>query len=1617
MSTTNGFTLRKIAKPLLLGAMAVMLFLIGIVVSLYGGWSQDALREAFVRRLNAQPGMQFRLDRVRLWFPLRLEVNGLSMVQSGDTLVSLGALDANVRLMPLFAGQVELENADVSGALYKIGNRDSATALTLRIGNARLAPARVRLADMNIRLDKGALADASVDLFINPNPPEKAPADTSASAPMKIEVGELAIDRLRYRMNLLPVIDSLGVTLTQARLKDASIDLEKQKVNVSSLTGSGLYAAYILPDSATIANTVVAPPDSSTSAPWTVKVSEFDFDDSKALYTTRGYRAAPGLDFGYISVTDVRLAVHDFYNCASVVRVPLRLDGTERCGVQLDVSGTLGVDEPGITFSDFSIATAAKTALTADGFLGTGDLVSDPEVPVRLKAEGAVATADLRAMFPVFESYLAPLDNTAPIGVAVDVNGNMGKLDINGLAFDVKNVADIHAHGSLSNVMSVSGLDGDIEFAGTLGNVNPWAKMFMAVEGLTIPDMSMQGHIVFDKGDYSGNLEARTGKGELALDGSLRGRGNVYSVSLDATRFPLAAFMPKMGVGDLTGSIELNGKGFDILSPSAALDAVIDIESVAYAGKTYTDLSGNASLKDGKGHLDLTSANAGLDFSLLADAEILPDNQYHIIASLDGKKIDMQALGLAEGEASLSAYADVDATFDKSFNDVAAVMTLDRLNYVTETDVLNVDDVMLRVNATDTLTNAFIRNRDLYAFFSSPMGLDSLAVRFGGVSEVLDAQMAEHRISVIEVQQQFPAFRLDVDAGDDNMLTQILKDADASFAHLTLQASNDSVLNLSAKALEISSGTKKMDTVTFDIAQHGRRLDYVGMVNNRPGTFDAWAHIRLDGFFENDELGLELTQHDIAGKMGFDVGARVRFYGDSTAVLRLDPLTPTIAYKEWTVNDDNFISYSFKYKHLDANLRMHGAGSSVALYTEHATEHAMAAHGADEDLVLELKDVKIQDWIAINPFAPPMRGDLSANMRVNWIDRTLTGNGDVTLGNFTYGRQRVGDIRADVSVLTNPGGLINADLSLYVDNQKSLTLRGALNDSTAASPFNLDLTMIHFPLRTVNPFIPGVARLTGTLNGNLAVSGDQSAPILNGSLDFDSATVNVDMLGTKLQLSEVDIPVVDNVVKFNKFAVTACNDNPLTVDGTVSLRPLTSPSFNLHLGADNMLLVNTKRAPKGASVYGKAYIGLDADVTGSTALMNVKAVATVMSGTNVTYIIPDGTESLQSRGAGDMVKFVNFTDTAAVVKADSIMTPATMLLNVAATLNVQSGTTITVDLDNKGSNRVQLISQGSLNYTMNPLNSGRVTGRLNINGGFVRYSMPPVLSEKLFNFKEGSYVAFNGSMMNPLLNIHAVDNIRANVTQSGQNSRLIYFDVEVGVTGTLNNMDVAFDLATEDDATVANELASMSPSQRASAAMNLLVTNIYTGTDTKADSNLGGNALYSFLTSQLNSWAANTIKGVDLSFGINQYDKTAEGSTAQVTQYSYRVSKALFNDRFKIIVGGNYSTDDNANQNLANSLISDVSIEYMLNKAGTMYVRIFRHTGYESILEGEITQTGVGFVYKKKINRIKDMFRWRRRKRKQPVQDSILPEQQSFSPDKQSDAPVEAVKENSDEKH
>ncbi|MBD5233853.1 MAG: hypothetical protein HDS65_06700 [Bacteroidales bacterium] len=1560
-------------------ATALALLLCGLLILLYSPWSQSIIKEAITNKFNGSDGLEIKLETFRLRFPLKLDLGGVSLVQNGDTMVVARSLSADVALLPLLKGEADITEASLYGAYYKMGSPDSAMYMTIQADTLNLAPVSVGLKDMDIKVKEGRIAGGRVAMTLNPDT-----TSTSSSEPTKMSIAleKLTLDRFGYTMRMMPTIDTLSAYMAHTTLLDGNIDLLNQKINLKKLAGTGLDAAYIAPDSASIAAFPALPDaasDTVSSAPWTITIDSIGFNHSHALYTTAGVKPLPGLDFSYIEVSDVDLAVRNFYNQATDLRLPVSLRSTERCGVTLAIDGELDIDATALTFKNVNLSTPTGTTAAFSGLMGMGDMATDPTLPLSLQLDGGFAPADLAAMFPTFSLYLNALPTANDIDTDIDVDGTVGHLDIKRLDLQVNRCINLFASGSVENMMNPDKLGADVTLRGNIINVDRLKAAALGAEtasSFAIPPMTLNGHVAMNGNNINGNITARTGKGTLALNGRLNGTLESYNAKLDTRSFPLGAFLPDMGLGAMTSTITAQGHGFDFFSPKTKSDVKANIALLEYGGVAYRDINADIALADGHAKADIVSTNKDADFTLSANGN-LTGKTYNWHADIDGRNIDLFALKFATEPSSLELTASADAEIGPGKDDIKARLQLNDLFFSQKAGTIALSGVSAHFDASDSSIVATILNRDLAATFTAPEGLTALTSAFSKTSEVLKHQIDNFSINIDSLASAMPPFAFDMHGGSSNLVNDILAPYGMSLRSIVLTADNDSTLAVNGGVRRFDTGSMQLDSLFITATGVDSLLLINAGMLNQPGNMDEWHRVDLKGTVLKNTLSLGIHQENIKGKTGFDFGLRaVADAPDSLFTLSVNPFKPVIGYQQWSVNTDNYITYHIPDKHIDANLHMEGGNSSLAIYTEHqgAEENGEHAHyGAQEDLVIRIGDIHISDWISFNPFAPPIKGDVNADVRLNTIDNRIVGKGSASITDFFYGREKVADFKADFDVSAQSDGTLRAKADLFANGQKTITIAGALNDSTAVSPLALDFSMIRFPLSTANPFLPaGTAKLSGVLNGNLKISGTESAPIYNGTFDFDSTAVELALTGTPYKFSDNPIDVTNSVVQFRDFAISGCNDNPLKVNGTVDLTDMADLKMNLSLKANNMMLVNNNRARKGADVYGKAYVSLDANAHGSMSFMVVNADLKLLSGTNVTYVLTDAASTLTGPTDQNMVKFVNFTDSLAVVKADSLTTSGLAMM-LDAMLTIEEGTTINVDLSTDGKNKAQVQSNGTLQFSMTPLDDGRLTGRLNINEGFVRYT-PPFMSEKNFSFDDGSYVAFNGDMMNPTLNIHMTDVLKANVTQSGQDSRLVNFDVKLGVTGTLADMNVVFDLATNDDMTVANELESMSAEQRANQAMNLLLYNVYTGPGTKGDASLSGNPLYSFLESQLNSWAANTIKGVDISFGIDQYDKTVGGSTSSTMSYSYQVSKSLFNDRFKIVVGGNYSTDADADENFSQNLISDISFEYFLNPQRSMYLRLFRHTGYESILEGEITQTGVGFVYRRKLRRIGDMF-------------------------------------------
>ncbi|MBQ7041178.1 MAG: translocation/assembly module TamB domain-containing protein [Muribaculaceae bacterium] len=1534
-------------KWTLLGLLAMV---VSILLLIYLPFVQDWAKDIALAEINKSTGMTISVERLRLLFPLDVAVDDAVVLdEHNDTMVSVGNVTIDISVLPLFKGDVVVDDVSVENCRYRMGNRDSVMYLNAVVSQLVVKDARVNLVKSVVNIDDVELDGADIDLSLKKDTTETAAEDATAIGWM-INAKHIGFANVDYCMSMDSVADFIGTNILKVDLDGGVVDMTTEQISimVQTIALKASEAKYI------VDNTIAA---------------------------------QNGLDLNYLQVNDISLDVDSFLNQGAKMRVPLtRLSGMEHCGVSFDVSGEFLMDSVMMTAKRFNVTTA-HSSVFVDGKMGIGGDINNAQVA--LLADVNIGLEDIEMLYPALKPVLAEIPRQNGVVAKADVDGTMSSFELRELLVSMPHRAEISMSGHVKDMLIADRLSGDIEIEGDIKNVDFVETAFIEgdiQEMINIPPLTLDGNISMQDGVIAGLMQAVAENGRLALDAKWNSRGEEYDLTMAVDSFPVNLFLPTMGIGALTADVEVSGKEYNPMSPTCTLDADVLLKQLIYRGKAYHNARAWANLANSEAEMGIVSLNNNADFDVVANATIKENEDIEWRVSGDVRNADLKGLGLSETQSkgSLTLSGDGVVNLTKEAYDIN--LSINQLEWSMPDMYINTPSLDAKMFASDSIIKASINNNnDLKADFISYCSIDTFVAKIVDASAILDSQIVARRVDVSKLQRSLPGFELNMTSKNNNILNSVLSNSGMGVGEMSMSVNNDSVFRMKGDVLRFNSGDTRLDTLRFDAWQQTNVLNYTAMIGNRPGTLDKFAHVDVKGAIADDKVLVFVTQRNIAKAIGFNLGATATI-GDTTLLVQFVPVTPIIGYKNWEINEDNYLMYNLANHHIDAKMLMSSDDSHLNLYTEHTH-----TDNQQEDIVLNINNIKLSELMSVSPFAPPIKGVVSTDMRFHLGEASIRGNGVVSIDDMYFGRDRVGSFQLGVDLNTDKSKKMTADVSLLVDGVKTITATGSLNDTTATSPINLDFSMIKFPLHVLNPFLPrNTAKLSGLLNGEMDVTGDLSSPKFNGYIDFDTTAVKINMIGSSFYFSEDKVPVKDNVITFSGYEIKGANDNPLTINGVVDMGNIISPKIDLTMRARNMQFMNSSRG-KGADVYGKGFINLDAGVKGDMSEMDVDASLTLLGGSNITYIMTDATSAITSQSTDEMVKFVQFSDTIEVAKADTVVL-SSMALNIDALLKVSSGTTINVDLSTDGKNRVQLQGNGTLNYTMNNMADSRFTGRYNIDKGFVRYT-PPLMSEKLFNFKEGSYVAFNGDILNPILNIHAVDDIKANVTKEGQNSRLVNFDVSLSITNTLSNMNVVFDMAATDDISIQNELQSMSAEQRANQAMNLLLYNVYTGPSSDASASMSGNPLYSFLESQINSWAANNIKFVDISFGIDQYDKTLDGSTTSTTNYSYKVSKTLFNDRFKIVIGGNYSTDVDADEDVAQNLINDISFEYMLNRSGSMYVKIFRHVGYE-ILEGEITQTGVGFVYKRKIQKLSDLFRFGRRPKRtdgpQPRVDNVV---------------------------
>jgi hypothetical protein len=228
-------------------------------------------------------------------------------------------------------------------------------------------------------------------------------------------------------------------------------------------------------------------------------------------------------------------------------------------------------------------------------------------------------------------------------------------------------------------------------------------------------------------------------------------------------------------------------------------------------------------------------------------------------------------------------------------------------------------------------------------------------------------------------------------------------------------------------------------------------------------------------------------------------------------------------------------------------------------------------------------------------------------------------------------------------------------------------------------------------------------------------------------------------------------------------------------------------------------------------------------------------------------------------------------------------------------------------------------------------------------------------------------------MFNPTLNVTALEKTTVSVEFDDNSIQPVTFNVGVAVTNTVSNLGIDFTMSSPENSTIQNELNSLDKETMNRYAVALIITGTYLGGSKGVTA---VNALSSFLDAKINQISGSAIKDFDVNFGINDALNAETGTS--YTNYSFSFSKRFLNDRITVVIGGEVNSGDRPDKNAGNNtFINNISLEWKLNDGGNRYIRIFYDKNYQSLLEGEITETGIGYVYKRKLDRLKELFIFR----------------------------------------
>ena len=1508
-------------------ATPIALFLL-LAILLYIPPVQNFAVHQVANYLSGNLGMDVRIDKVRLAFPLDLAVHHMTAVEKGDTLLNADRLRLNVKLMPLFEGRADVDGFELYGLVIDTKSYISDTRIKGHAGQLTAAAHGVDWEKELVNLDHARLHDADIYVTLS----DTAKKDTTESkAKWNIAVKKVDIERSKVHLQMPGDSMRIYANLGRAALRGGAFD-----------TGRNYYA-----------------------------VKALQLQDCDVNYDIPYIKPVAGIDPNHIAVKRLTLMLDTLsYNNEGVLRAGLRgLTLHEKCGLDVTrLSGSVYMDTMQLRLPALQLRTPASR-IDADVAFDFKAFNAGKGGHCQAMVDASIGYDDIRTLATgyVDKAYLRALPHK-PLAIKGTVSGNIDHLRLPSLTLNMPGVMQASANG-YTNYVTKDWRNGKFNFNLRTKSMAAVRQLMPASlkQSINVPDgLSLRGKAAFNGSRYDADIKVGIGRGSLTAKAKLDVKRETYKVVATAHQLPIASIVRGVPVGPFSGSLRASGSGWDVMSPRTSLTADAKVNALSYERYPLGGISVKANLRGGKAVAHFEADNPLLQGNGHIEA-LLGRHNYEVAVKASLPNLDLKKLGVTTDTLYFGTDIDIKATANKTFTAYALSGSIANNHFTTQRMSAMAKDILFDLATSRDTTTANISAGDLRLRLGAKGDIPHLGTHLARFANELQKEAKTYNIDQERLKTYLPVMAFYLDAGRDNPLYNIARMKGYSFSSAYVNLNTDPHVGMTGDARmgALNVGALLLDTIDTHIFQDSTGVQMRGLVKNGKKNPNP-LEVRMRSYVMRSGAGIELSYYDSEGERGVDVGLQAALV-DGGLNIHLYPENPVLAYRNFKVNKNNYI-----FLGKDNSIR-----ADVDLLADDGTGLKIYGEPKDSvnDLTVSVNQVNLGELSAVLPYMPKLSGMLSGDVHVtdDSQHKQLSAMASLTADNFKYEDMPLGNVGIDAVYLPKTGGEHQASAFISSNGKEVLACNGTYFDRNGGT-FEGDAQLHDFPLQMLNGFMASTdVALKGIAGGDLRVNGSLDKPVINGSLDLDSAHIYSDVYGFDLRTDERALDIKDSRIIFSDYRLFSTGKEPMVLNGTFDMSDFERMRMDFAMRAKNFELINTRKKAQ-SMLFGKVYANYVGTLKGTTDNLSLRGKLEVLDRTDVTYILKDSPLSVDDR-LHDLVQFTNFKDSTQTAQPEKAVDGG---MDITMGISISDAAIFHCNLSDDGQSYVKLEGGGDMTLRMTQQGDMRMTGLFTTNSGEMKYQLP-VIPLKTFQIVQGSSVQFTGDVMNPTLNIAAKERTKAVVTEDDR-QRSVAFDVGVKITKPLNDMGLEFTIEAPQDLNIQNQLASMSAEQRGKAAVTMMATGMYMTDETMMSGSgfKANNALNAFLQSEIQNIAGSALKTIDINLGVESGTSQTGTST---TDYSFQFAKRFWGNRISVIIGGKVSTGADAT-NSAESFINNVSVEYRLDQGATRYVKAFYDRDTQDPLEGQLTKTGAGLVLRRKTDKLGELFIFRNKSKK-----------------------------------